>query len=159
MSPLPTKCLMTVLTTPPRARDLNLNKQRTHHISRRSPLHSKTPWTISNWQIQLVPLDHTKNLQQLLTACLTRRRRYACNSQVKKRITKKLIMDRMIMNKISLERILSRMLIHQAKCSPILSPVLLNQHLKRKSSQRILRQRQLQQLRPLKKPHLNEKKL
>jgi hypothetical protein len=57
---------------------------------------------------------------------------------MKKRKTRRLILDRMMMNKIFLERILSRMLIHQAKCSPILSPVLLNQHLRCKSSQRIL---------------------
>ena len=159
MRPMPTKCLMTVLATPPRARDLNLSKQRIHHFSRRSRLLSKTQWTISNWQIQLVPLDHTKNPQQLITACLTRRRRYACNSQMKKRITRRLILDRMMMNKIFQDRKLQRMLVHQAKYSPILFPALPNQHLKRKSSQRILRQRQLQQLRPLKKPHLNEKKL
>ena len=159
MSPLPTKCLMTVLTTPPRAKDLNLSKQRIRHISRRSRLHFKTQWTISNWQIQLALLDHTKNLQLLLIACLTKRRKCACSSQMKKRKTRRLILDRMMMNQIFQERKLSRMLVHQENNSPILFPVQLNQHLKLKSSQRILTQRQQQQLQPLKKTNPKEKKL
>jgi len=48
MSPQFIKCLMTALTTLPRARNLSLNKKRIQYISRRSRLLSKTQWTISN---------------------------------------------------------------------------------------------------------------
>jgi hypothetical protein len=42
---------------------------------------------------------------------------------MKKRKTRRLILDRMMMNKIFQERKLSRMLVHQENNSPILFPV------------------------------------
>ena len=92
---------------------------------------------------------HTRNLRLLLTA---RRRRYACNSQKMERIT----LDRMMLSKIIRERKFKRMLALQTKYSLNIYLVLLNQLQKLKSSHSML---WLQQLRPLKKLHLEQKKL
>jgi hypothetical protein len=95
-------------------------------------------------------LVHTRNLRLLLTAYPTRRRRCACNSQKMERITKRF---RMMLSKIIRERKFKRMLALQTKYS---LNVLLSQLQKLKSSHSML---WLQQLRLLKKLHLEQKKL